>query len=149
LKDAVAKATLAVAAKTAESDVDIRYAQKAAAVAAEKLNKSLQANRQNPGNVTEIEISQLRLDAERAKLQIEKAELDKKIAELQSDEKAAELETFQIITPLDGIVTEVLKHAGEAVQQGDPILRVVRTDIVRVEGFVSIADAFRVQPGDS
>jgi multidrug efflux pump subunit AcrA (membrane-fusion protein) len=42
-----------------------------------------------------------------------------------------------------------MKHTGEAVQQGDPILRVVRTDVVRVEGYVSIADAFRVRPGDS
>lgn len=149
LKDAVAKASLAVAAKTAESDVDIRYASKAAAVAAEELKKSEQANLQNPGNVPEVQISQLRLAAERAKLQIEKAELDRQIAELQRDEKVAELETFQIITPLDGIVTEVLKHAGEAVQQGDPILRIVKTDVVRVEGFVSVADAFRVQPGDS
>jgi multidrug resistance efflux pump len=148
LKDAVAKAALAVAAKTAESDVDIRYAEKAAAVAEEKLKKSQQANRQNPGNVPEIEIEQLKLDAERARLQIEKAELDKKVAELERDQKAAELETFQIITPLEGIVVEVLKHAGEAVQQGDPILRVVRTDVVRVEGEVSVAEAFRVRPGD-
>jgi len=149
LKDAVAKAALAVAARTAESDVDIRYAQKAAAVAAEVLRKSEQANVQNPGNVPEVQISQLRLDAERAKLQIEKAEFDKGVAELERDQAAAELETYQIVTPIDGIVTEVMKHAGEAVQQGDPILRVVRTDVVRVEGDVSVADAFRVRPGDS
>lgn len=149
LKDAVAKAALAVAARTAESDVDIRYAEKAAAVAVEVLRKSEQANVQNPGNVPQVQISQLRLDAERAKLQIEKAEFDRGIAELERDQAAAELETYQIVSPLDGIVTEVLKHAGEAVQQGDPILRVVRTDVVRVEGDVSVADAFRVQPGDS
>ncbi len=149
LKDAVAKAALAVAAKTAESDVDIRYAEKAAAVAVEVLRKSEQANVQNPGNVPEVQISQLRLDSERAKLQIEKAEFDKSVAELERDQKAAELETYQIIAPIDGVVTEVMKHTGEAVQQGDPILRVVRTDVVRVEGDVSIADAFRIRPGDS
>jgi multidrug resistance efflux pump len=82
-------------------------------------------------------------------LQIEKAEFDRGVAELERDQAAAELETYQIIAPLDGIVTEVLKHAGEAVQQGDPILRIVRTDVVRVEGDVSVADAFRVRPGDS
>jgi multidrug efflux pump subunit AcrA (membrane-fusion protein) len=149
LKDAVAKAALAVAAKTAESDVDIRYAEKAAAVAVEVLRKSEQANVQNPGNVPEVQISQLRLDSERAKLQIEKAKFDRGVAELERDLKAAELETYQIIAPIDGVVTEVLKHTGEAVQQGDPILRIVRTDVVRVEGDVTIADAFRVRPGDS
>lgn len=149
LKDAVAKAALAVAAKTAESDVDIRYAEKAAAVAAEVLHKSEQANIQNPGNVPEVQISQLRLDAERAELQIEKAEFDKSIAELERAQKQAELETYQIITPIDGVVTEVMKHTGEAVQQGDPILKIVRTDVVRVEGDISVADSFRVRPGDA
>lgn len=151
LKDEVAAASLAVAAKTAESDVDIRYAQKAAGVARKSLEKSIESNRVNPQMiiVSELDIERLRLDAERAELQIEKAQLDREIAELQRDEKAAELETYQIVTPLDGVVTEVMKHEGEAVQQGDPILHVVKTDVVRIEGFVSVADAFRVQPGDS
>lgn len=150
LKDEVAAASLAVAAKTAESDVDYRYAQKAAGVARKSLEKSIESNRVNPQMiiVSELDIERLRLDAERAELQIEKAQLDREIAELQRDEKAAELETYQIITPIDGIVTEVMKHEGEAVQQGDPILHIVKTDTVRIEGFVSVADAFRVQPGD-
>lgn len=151
LKDQVAAASLAVAAKAAESDVDIRYAQKAAGMAEKALAKAQEANRRDPRNmnIPELEIERLRLDLDRSKLQIEKARLDREVAELQRDEKAAELETYQIVTPLDGIVTEVMKHEGEAVQQGDPILHVVKTDTVRIEGFISVADAFRVKPGDS
>ena len=148
LKDEVLAAALAVATKMAESTIDVRYAEKAAGVADQELEKALLTNRLSPGNIPEVDVERLRLSAERARLQIEKAAHDKQIAELQRDEKAAELQTYRVIAPLDGIVTEVLKQPGEAVQQGDPILRIVRTDVVRVEGFVTVAEAFRVQPGD-
>ncbi|HEX6986290.1 MAG TPA: HlyD family efflux transporter periplasmic adaptor subunit [Planctomycetaceae bacterium] len=155
LKDEVAAAALAVAEKTAESDIEVRYAEKAAAVADAEYRKNLEGNRMakqyrlSADLVTEIDLERLRLAAERAQLQIEKAEVDREIAKLTAEEKAAELKTFRIVAPIDGIVTEVNKQAGEAVQQGDPILRVVRTDVVRVEGFVTVPDAFRVKPGDA
>jgi RND family efflux transporter MFP subunit len=157
LRDDVAAAALAVAAKAAESDIEIRYAEAAAAVAEAEHRRSLLANQEAQRRgvardrdlIPEVEIERLRLAAERARLQIEKARLDREIALLQRDEKEAELRTYRIISPLDGVVTEVLKYAGEAVQQGDPIVRLVRTDVVRVEGFVSVADAFRVRPGDA
>ena len=154
LRDEVAAAALAVAQKTAESDIEERYAAKAAAVSEAEYRKSqkgIERGRQiglSADLIAEIELERLKLAWERALLQAEKAVLDREVAELTAEEKEEELKTFRIISPLDGVVTEVLKQAGEAVQQGDPILRVVRTDKVRVEGFVSVGEAFRVKPGD-
>lgn len=155
LKDEVAVAALAVAEKTAENDVEIRYSQAAAAVAEAEYQRSLEGNERgrqiqlSADLIVAVELERLRLAVERARLQIQNAQLEQEVAELTAEEKAAELETYQIVTPIDGVVTEVLKHSGEAVQQGDPILRVVRTDVVRVEGFISVAEAFRVRPGDA
>ena len=148
LKSKVAEAAVAVAAKTASSDIDIRFAQAAHAVAVKELEKSLEANRRNSGNIPDIEIARLELAAKRAELQIEKATLDQEIARLTLDQKQAELDRHTIKSPLDGIVIEVIKHPGEAVQQGDPIMHVVNTDVVRVEGFVTVGEAARVRPGD-
>ena len=149
LESDVAEAALAVAAKTAESDIDIRYAKAAADVAQMDLEKSLRANEIYSDTVAELEIERLRLAVTRARLQADKAKLDQEIAELTRDQRAAELASHTIRSPLEGIVIEVFKHPGEAVQQGDPILHVVRTDVVRVEGFVSVMEAARVRPGDS
>lgn len=148
LKDEVAVAALRVAEETAKNDIEIRYAEKAAEVAEAEHKKALQANIRVPTTLPEVEVERLRLSAERAQLQIEKAELDMIVAKAQRDEKAAELATYEILCPLDGVVTRVLKHQGEAVQQGDPILRVVRTDVVRVEGYVHAVDALRMKLGD-
>jgi len=149
LKDEVAAAALRVAEETAKNDIEIRYAQAAAAVAEQEYRKSLQANKRTKDAIPEVEVERLRLSAERARLQIEKAEMDQEVARLQAEEKAAELATYQVTCPLDGVVTRVLKHDGEAVQQGDPILQIVRTDTVRVEGFVHVADALRMKVGSA
>lgn len=148
LNDEVAAAAVKVAEETAKNDIEIRYAQKSAEVSDAEYRKALQANKRTAGSLPEVEVERMRLSVERAKLQIEKAALDQSIARLTVDEKVAELATYQVICPLDGVVTRVMKHDGEAVQQGDPILQVVRTDTVRVEGFVNVADVFRVKAGD-
>jgi multidrug resistance efflux pump len=45
-----------------------------------------------------------------------------------------------VTSPLAGEVIEVLKHAGEWVNAGDPVVHVVRLDTLRVEGFVNAAE---------
>lgn len=148
LKSEVAEAALRVATKTADSDIEIRFARAASAVAAKELDRSLRANEVTSGTIPELEIDQLRLTAHRSELQIDKAILDHEVAMLQRDEKQAELDRHTISSPINGIVTEVFKNPGEAVQQGDPILHIVRTDVVRVEGYISVAQVSQVQPGD-
>lgn len=148
LRSEVAEAALRVASKSADSDIEIRFARAASAVAAKELDRSLRANEVTPGTIPELEIDQLRLAAHRSELQIDKAILDHEVAMLQRDQKQAELDRHVITSPISGIVTEVFKNPGEAVQQGDPILHIVRTDVVRVEGYISVAQVSEVRPGD-
>jgi membrane fusion protein, multidrug efflux system len=148
LLDDVTRARLARAEKEVGNDIEIRYARKAADVARIEFDKALLANQRVPGAIPDIEINRLRLARERSVLQIEQAEHTFELNRLARDEAAAELNTFQIAAPFDGIVTNVYKRTGEAVVQGEPILELTSTRRIRIEGYVNVADAWRVQAGD-
>ena len=60
----------------AATDVEVRYAKKAAELADLEYQKALEANRRVKGAVSDLEIERLRLAVERAHLQVKQAELD-------------------------------------------------------------------------
>jgi len=138
-----AKAEHDQALAKAESDVDVRYAQKAQAVAQKASEKAEKSHKSVDGAVTEVERDRLRLEWEKSGLQIEQASLERRLNDLTAAAKGVEVEASEngierrlIKAPLDGIVVQVFPHQGEWMQPGDPLARVVRTDKLRVEGFV-------------
>jgi membrane fusion protein (multidrug efflux system) len=147
LRDEIARATVARAQKESENDVEVRYAHKAAEVAQVEYEKAIEANQRVRGAVPDIEVRRLKLAAERSLLQIEQAEHQMQINKLTRDEAQAQLDTHHVTAPFSGVVTRRFRSKGEAVRQGDPILEVVSTDRVRVEGDVAIAAAWRISPG--
>jgi multidrug resistance efflux pump len=139
---AVEAAQLALdAARTkAEDDIEERYATKAAEVAKADYQSDLQANAGGAHVVAEIQIKKKRLDWERAVLQIEKASKDQILAGKEADVKGAELKAAQIaldqrriLAPWDGEVQTLLRHASEWVNPGDPVLHLVRYDVLQVD----------------
>ncbi len=148
LQDDVVMAQKMIAMKEAKNDVEVRYSQKAAELADAEYQKALEANRRLRGVVAAVEISRLRLAAERAHLQIEQAEHQLEVANLRVQEAEANLQVYQIKAPFDGIVTRKYKSRGEAVRQGDPILEIKSLNRVRVEGYVNVKDMFRIKRGD-
>lgn len=128
----------------AESDVNIRYARAGEGVAIYELEDALEANRKVPDTITRSEIRRREYSKLRASLQIEQSELELRLAKMTQGVRNAEVEAAnlsiqrrQIEAPLDGDVVEVYKHAGEWVNPGDPVLRIVRMDRLRVEGFLN------------
>ena len=141
-----AKAEHDQAVAKAASDVDVRYSNKARQVAFKAWEKAENAHKQSPGSVTEVERDRLRLEAEKTDLQIEQAELERKLSALAAAAKGVEVEAADnsierrlIKAPLDGVVVQVFPHQGEWMQPGDPLARVVRTDKLKVEGYVDAA----------
>ena len=147
LKDDVARAALAVAEEEASSDVDIRYAQKAAEVAQAEYQKTVETNRRSPGAIPGLEVERARLAADKTALEIEKARHTRSVNLLKRDEAAVQLETYRVDAPFDGFVTRVHLSRGASVKQGDPLIELVSTRKVRVEGHISLADALVVRPG--
>lgn len=131
------------ARKVAESDVKVRYAIKSAQVAKTELDRALASEKRLAESVSDSELDQLRLVAQRTQLEIEQAELDLDVArsarELkENDVRTAEhaIEQRKITAPLGGFVAEIHHHRGEWVQPGEPVLRMLRLDRLRAEGLV-------------
>ncbi|MFM8892324.1 MAG: HlyD family efflux transporter periplasmic adaptor subunit, partial [Planctomycetia bacterium] len=83
------------------------------------------------------------LNEQKSELQIEQAQLEKKVSGLAAVSKSVEVDAAEnsierrlIKAPLDGMVVQIFPHQGEWMQPGDPLARVVRTDKLRVEGYV-------------
>ena len=133
-----------------ESDVDVRYSIAAEQVAEAELEKAVASNRKVPGSVTEVELARLQLNQKKSELQIEQAQLERRLSALDAHSKEVEVEAAdnrierrRIASPIDGMVVQVYPHLGEWMQPGDPLARVVRTDKLRVEGYV---DSARFEP---
>jgi len=145
LMDRVAMAQLAIAEKRAGNDVEVRYSQAAADVAIVEYQKGVMANEKFPGTIPDIELKRLGLQAVRSKLQLEQSQHNLEVAQLESEER--QLETFRVKAPFDGVVSRVYKAKGEAVNQGDPILELVSTQRVRVEGYIDLEHAWAIKSG--
>lgn len=140
----VAVYKLKVAEKEAIDDIDVRYSKAAYDVAAAKLQRSLAANAKTQNAVAEETVDEQRLEKEKFKLSIEQARkkqevagLQKQVSEAELQAAAANLERRQIISPLDAVVIELSRHEGEWAQSGDPVMRLMRIDQLRVEGFLN------------
>lgn len=147
LDDEVAQAALATAAKEAESDVDIRYSEKSSEVALVEYEKAELTNTRGKV-IPDVEVKRLKLAAEKTLLELENAKHRRAVAQLKREEAQAQLNTFRIKAPFDGIITRVHRSKGEAVKQGDQVLELVRTSHVRVDGLLSIAEVLNVRRGN-
>ena len=146
MQQKVAGLELQVAKAEAENDINVRYAVASQQVAEAEYEEVREANRKAPRAVPQVKVRTLLLAERRAALQIEQARLDLLVAGLKANVKQAEVEAAadnverrHIRAPLDGIVVKVYPHKGEWVQPGDPVLRIVRVDRLRIEGFLDAA----------
>lgn len=146
LRDSVLKASLALAQREAANDIEVRFAQKAAELAALKHERALMANQQSAGTVSDLELKELRLSADRAALQYEQAEHGLAMARLRLEEMRASFDSLHIVTPFAAQVRAVYKQPGEVVQEGEAVAEVVNTDRIRVEGDVNLIDLPFVAP---
>lgn len=146
-RDDIVKATLAVATRQAMNDVEIRYARKAYELAQLEYERDLQANSVVPDSVPDLTIRTHRLAAEKALLQMEQAETALEIEKLRRNETVELLRLHKVLAPMDAEVRTVFKKAGESVAEGEPILELVNTSRVKVEGLIHLRDLEFVQLG--
>ena len=153
---AVAKAeTEAESARAeAENNLKVLAAEKAAAAAKSELQRAVESSEKYAKSVSQSELDRLRLQAEKGSLEHQQAEHERSQAQLTARIKANELdaarrtlELHRITAPAAGMVVDVRKHGGEWVEPGMPVLRIVRMNPLRVEAFVSAADAVGLRSG--
>ena len=140
----VAKLNLDAATERANDKVEEKYAILAADVAKVDWEMDIETNKRVPNSVAPIQVLQKKLVFDRSNLQIEKARKDQVIAKKEAAAKGGELEAAEIglarrITkaPFDGEVQQLFQKEAQWVNPGDPILRLVKFDVLRVESYVN------------
>ncbi|MBC8871096.1 MAG: HlyD family efflux transporter periplasmic adaptor subunit [Planctomycetes bacterium] len=143
-----AELELEIAREDSENDVAVRASQKAAAVAQNDWQRVQRTVDKNPNAISASEVEHRRLTAEQAELEVERAQRDLRIARVQRQVKenecqfaAEKLERHKVVAPLGGMVIEVHRRRGEWVEPGERVLRIVRIDRLRIEGFVDASQA--------
>ena len=139
----------------AENTLQIEYAAKALEVAEAELARSQESITKFPKSISRSQLDVERLTVEKLQLERRQAEHDQRLAQFdfQVKENALavaqrELELHNIRAPFAGVVTLIRARAGEWVEPGTPVLRLIAVDRLRAEGFadaasVSIADVGR------
>lgn len=148
----IAEREYEAARKEAENDINVRYSVAAAGVAKAEVETALDVNAKVPGTVAAAEVRRLRLAQHRAELGIEQAQQEFAVNKITATVREAhveaaklEVESRQILSPINGQVVRLNRHAGEWVNVGDAICHVVRLDRLRVTGFVNVAQYDQAQ----
>jgi macrolide-specific efflux system membrane fusion protein len=122
--------------------LSIEYAAKALEVARAELERSRESNRKFPNSISQSQLDVERLTVEKLDLERRQAEHELELArfDLQLKENALEaarldLEVHAVRAPFSGVVALVRARAGEWVEPGAPVLRLVGIDRLRAEGF--------------
>lgn len=136
---------LRIAEKKALDDSAVRSASEEIEVAEGDFKRAQRSRERLASSVPDTEFEHLKLKLAQAKIQREKAQHEWEVTQLIRDARTAEISVIefnllkrQIVAPFAGQVVEVLKRRGEWVEPGDKVVRIVRLDRLRAEGFLAV-----------
>lgn len=152
LRQKAAKFKLDVASEKATNDAEVKVQQAIIELAKAEYEESIAINKDSGGSaIPPTQLRRQRVQWTKAALDCVAAEMLLKVAGLERNVSAAELEAVDnelerrtLRAPFDGVVVEMFRRQSEWVQPGEPVLKFVRMDRVRIEAFV---DAREVSPG--
>lgn len=140
-----------VALKQANDTINIAFSKASYAVAKAEVHTANESNNLRKGAFSKSEMRRLYLTKEQSRLRIEKANFDLDVAKLTAEARIEQVEaakmgiehreiraSFDSQNPgIKGVVVEVFKQVNEWVQPGQPVMRIIRMDRLRVEGSLS------------
>ncbi|MEM8680539.1 MAG: efflux RND transporter periplasmic adaptor subunit [Planctomycetota bacterium] len=86
------------------------------------------------GHASPLEVERAVADAAIAAAQVRLAQEDRELAALECNRIQAQIERRRFRSPIDGVVTEVIREVGESVQISDPkLMTIVQLDPLRVK----------------
>ncbi|HEX4147984.1 MAG TPA: efflux RND transporter periplasmic adaptor subunit [Pirellulales bacterium] len=144
LKKDRAQLELTIAQMDAKNDLKVRFAAKSLDVARAELRRANESVEKYRKSISESELDTLRLNVTGGELEVEQAQKNLAIAavncQLKENELAAaahRLEQCRITAPIAGMVVQIKRHRGEWLEPGQSVMRLVRLDRLRAEGFVA------------
>ncbi|MEW4487265.1 efflux RND transporter periplasmic adaptor subunit [Thalassoglobus sp. JC818] len=141
-----AESQLRMAVFASQNDLEYQLQLKARDIAQSELERAEESRKQYAKSVSQSEIDRLKFALDETELKIEQAKFQQEMkrleAQLREDELAIaqnNLARRELRSPVSGMVVEVNHQAGEWIQPGEPIARIVRVDRVRAEGLIPAA----------
>jgi macrolide-specific efflux system membrane fusion protein len=138
-----AQLELNIAQMDAKNDLKVRFAAKSLDVARAELRRANESIEKYRKSISESELDTLRLNVTGGELEVEQAEKNLAVAAVNSQMKENELaaathqlQQCRITAPIAGMVVQLKRHRGEWVEPGQSVMRIVRLDRLRAEGFV-------------
>jgi macrolide-specific efflux system membrane fusion protein len=129
----------------AESRVTVLLAEETLRLAQLTLRRAERSAEEFARSVPEAELDRLRMEVNRASLEVQKANEEFRTAQLavragKSDVLLHQqaVEQRRVLAPIRGVVVEIRRRLGEWVTPGETVVRLVRTDRVRAEGFLQV-----------
>jgi RND family efflux transporter MFP subunit len=133
-----------IARTQAENDLKVLTARKVADVAHTDLRRALESKAIQKKAVSEAEIDRLQLAADKSDLEVAQAVHEQKTADLSARLKETEMKLAKqgvarrtIVSPISGMVVQIMHEEGEWVTAGHTVVRIIRLDRLRVQGDVS------------
>jgi macrolide-specific efflux system membrane fusion protein len=143
LKQQQAEVEQKIASKKAQDRSGVFLAETEIRVSNASLQRALDSRKRIPDTPSQAEVDEIELRVAQAKQHLEQANQTFQLADLAKElaDKNLELATFeverhQIKSPIQGVVTEIIAKKGEWVRPGEPLVRVMRIDRLKVEGFL-------------
>lgn len=132
-----------IARANATNDVNLRFARKSVDVAKAELQRAEQSNQSFAKSVSDSEMDRLRLVVERSVLAVEQSQHEQTIAGLTLQAKESVVRSAQetvqrhkLLAPFSGIVVQIKRNHGEWVTPGEAVVRILRIDRLRAEGYL-------------
>lgn len=154
ITEQAAQAELALAKARSENDVAVRAAEAAQRVAEAELARSEDSIARFPKSVSQSQIDVERLSIDKLKLEVEAgrtelrlAELAQQVAERKLAAAQLEIRRRKIVAPIDAMAVAVESAVGEWVEPGQKMVRLVSTERLKAEGFLSADQAARTPVG--
>lgn len=144
-----------LAAAKAASNVQLDFAKVSHEIAKADEARALESEKKFAKSVSKTELDQLRLAVEKTRFEIINAEEEQTLAKIslmlkkqELDLASLKLDQRRITAPFDGAVAQRYRRVGEWVQPGEKVLRLIRTDRLRIEAFVAL-NSLPPQPTDA
>ena len=144
-----AQLDLEVAEAKAAAEHEIQGAEAEHTVASRNLQRAQDSIAKYERSVSPAEMDRFQLQTDQTQLAIEKAQFAQRLARLESAARSNDVEAatqrlhrHTIYAPFPGMVAEVQRFRGEWVEPGQTVLRMIRIDQLKAEGFV---DATKIQ----
>jgi RND family efflux transporter MFP subunit len=99
------------------------------------------------GASTDMQLRKAQLETQRTRLAYELFVQRRQEAVLQLQQAQARLDAFTLRAPVDGIVDEVVIEAGEVIEPGKPVVRLVNVAVLRIDVAAPTQDTIPLRVG--